>query len=395
VKILTTTLCYPTPNSPTQGIFVQRRIEAMARRTEVRVVCPVPYFPWGARGAPLPQPDATPPAEFPRMYYIPGILKTLDGTFFALSLASRLRRLRSAYPFDIIDAHFVWPDGVGAAIVAWKLGIPIVVTVRGKIVSQTRYRLRRRRIAAMLRSVDGRIAVSSDLAQRVRTLIGDETDVRVIPNGVDSTVFRPRDRLEARRELGLSPAARYIVSVGQVREIKGFDRLTAALAGVRRRAGDVRLILIGPQIGETAYERRLSRIIHDNRLNASVNLIGPKAFSDVARYLAAADVFALATRSEGWCNAIQEALAVGTPVVATDVGGNRELVREERLGLLVPFGQERALVDALVSALGRTWDRSFIALVGGARSWDLAASETLNYFEEILGRHPRKGRAAD
>jgi len=392
VNILSTTLCYPTPANPSQGVFVHRRLAAMARLTEVRVVCPVPYFPGWSAKPPDDLPDAVPPVDYPTMYYLPGVLKTLDATFFSLALRGRLRTLRGRFPFDLIDAHFVWPDGVGAAMVAWKLGLPIVATVRGKIVSQARHVLRRRRIVAMLRSADGLIAVSNALAQQVRDLAGSALDVRVIPNGVDTDVFKPADPVAARQALGLSPAARYVVSVGQVREIKGFDRLVDVLPEVRRRAGDVRLVLVGPGIGETGYEHRVRRLIQRHGLQEAVGLVGPKDPETVARYLAAADVFALATRSEGWCNAIHEALAVGTPVVTTDVGGNRELVSSDDLGLLVPFGQPAALADALASALAGTWDRQAISATGGQRSWDQVAAETLSVIQEILARRSTSGR---
>jgi glycosyltransferase involved in cell wall biosynthesis len=392
VKILSTTICYPTPGCPNQGIFVRRRLEAMARLADVRVVCPVPHVVGRSQEPPADQPSATPPVAYSKMYYVPGVLKTFDATFFSMALARRLRMLRADFPFDLIDAHFVWPDGVGAAIVAWKLGVPVVVTVRGKIISQSRYVLRRRRIVAMLHSVDGCVAVSNALAERVRDLAGADVDVRVIPNGVDTAIFKPAEAGAARQALGLLPEPRYIVSVGQIREIKGFDRLVDVLPDVRRRAGDVRLLLIGPGIGETSYERRVRELIRQHQLQEVVALVGSRDASDVAAYLAAADVFALATRSEGWCNAIHEALAVGTPVVTTDVGGNGELVSSDQLGHLVRFGQPKALVDALVSALTTTWDRRAISSAGSRRSWEQAASETLGYFDQILSRRSGAGR---
>ncbi len=386
MNILSTTICYPTPARPTQGLFVQRRLEALSQLAEVRVVCPVPTFPGlttpvdeGARLGAL-------PVSYPPMYYLPGVLKTLDAACFARALSRALTRIRRDYPFDLLDAHFVWPDGVGAWRVASRLGVPVVCTVRGKIVTQARRGRRRRMIASMLTGADARIAVSSSMAEDVRALIGEAHPVHVVPNGVDTAVFRPMDRDAARRDLGWPPDAAYVVSVGQVREIKGFDRLVGVWSEVRRCAGDVRLVLVGPGIGERTYERRLWDQIRRHGLGDAVVHVGQQEPEQVARMLAAADLFALATRSEGWCNAIHEALAVGTPVVATDVGGNREQVTDETLGLLVPFGDAAALAGAVVTALARDWDRPAIAAVGGQRSWLRCATETMAVFEDVLGK---------
>lgn len=394
VKILSTTICYPTPTQPNQGLFVQRRLEALARLADVRVVCPVPTFPGFTEPVDADARIGSLSVSYPPMHYLPGVLKTLDASWFARALSREVVRVRREFPFDLLDAHFVWPDGVGAWRVASRLRAPMVITVRGKIVTQARPVVRRRMIASMLRDVDARIAVSSALAVNVRELIGEAHPVHVIPNGVDTDVFRPMDRNAARRELGWQVDAKYVVSVGQVREIKGFDRLVAVWPEVRRRAGDARLVLVGPSIGERAYERRLWDLVRRHELDGIVTHVGRQEPGQIARMLAAADAFALATRSEGWCNAIHEALAVGTPVVATDVGGNREQITDGRLGLLVPCGDAAALAGALVAALERTWDREAIASIGGGRSWHQAAAETLAVFEDVLARR-RAGRRRD
>jgi len=189
----------------------------------------------------------------------------------------------------------------------------------------------------------------------------------------------------------LPDQARCVVSVGHLQALKGFHRLVEVWPDVRRRCGDVRLLLIGSEAGEPDYAERLYSTIDDvnevagpTRGGAAVTCLGRQAPEDVARLLNAADLFVLASRSEGWCNAIAEALACGCPVVATDVGGNREIVREPGLGELVPLGRRDALVEAVCGALGRDWDRSYIAQVGGLRDWQQVGRECVDVLESVL-----------
>jgi glycosyltransferase involved in cell wall biosynthesis len=115
-----------------------------------------------------------------------------------------------------------------------------------------------------------------------------------------------------------------------------------------------------------------------------VSFVGPQPSERLNLMYNAADVFVNSARSEGWCNAINEALAVGTPVVATDVGGNREQVHSPGLGLIVPEGDSDALADGVIAALDRRWDRSSIAAAAARRTWHQVACEVEAVFERVL-----------
>src|SRR5262249_21320501 len=109
----------------------------------------------------------------------------------------------------------------------------------------------------------------------------------------------------------------------------------------------------------------------------SVSFIGMAAQNTLAELMSAADVFCLASSSEGWPNVVHEALACGTPVVATDVGAVRQMLPLPRLGTVVPPGDDIALAAALRDALTRAWDHSLISSWGRSRSWDTVAKEVL------------------
>lgn len=386
--VVSTTLCYPNPAAPTQGIFVARRLREMARRVPLAVVAPVPWFPivrpisFDLRhGA-----HSTPPVRHPRMFYLPGVAKSLDAAFYARALTAALREMPGRADIRLIDAHFEWPDAVGALYAARRLGLPIVCTLRGKLHSQAAHPRKRRRIVNMLRTAGALIAVSRALADDARRIAEADLPITVIPNGIDGSMFRHVDeagRRAARDALGWDDGARYVVSVGHLQALKGFDRLVEVWPAVRSRIGDARLVLVGGPAGEPSFERRLRGRIEALNLRSSVTLAGRREPADVAKMLQAADLFALASRSEGWCNALAEALACGCPAVATDVGGNREIILDASLGRLVPPDDGEMLSTALIDALTTPWDRPRIATAGGRRSWQQVAAECVDVFISV------------
>ncbi|MCG8405515.1 MAG: glycosyltransferase [Phycisphaerales bacterium] len=396
MSIVSTTLCYPNPASPTQGVFVHRRLAAIQRLTGVRVVAPVPWFPGlrPRRHQACPAALQTPPVTWPRMFYVPGIMKRWDASFYATSFHRAMSALREAEPVRLIDAHFVWPDGVGAWQVACDERLPFVCTIRGKLVSQIADRSKRRQIVEMLRGADALIAVSQSLADLAKEVAETELEVRVVPNGIDRLVFRRSDpdsitNVESCDVPAWSNGARYVISVGHLQALKGFHRLVEVWPEVRRRLGDVRLILVGGEAGEPEYVRRLKTQIDSVNGSAaggvvSVALLGRQPPEKVAGLLNVADLFVLASRSEGWCNAVAEALACGCPAVVTDVGGNREIVRDLGLGRLVPLGDRDALTESICEALRCDWDRAHIADFGGRRDWQQVARECVDVFESVL-----------
>lgn len=386
MRVLTTTLCYPTPQRPDQGVFVQRRAAALARRCEVVVVAPQPWCPLLRPPPPTAHsaasPPSPPPVHYPRMFSIPGLGRVTDGLAYSRALCSAVRRLGRV---DLIDAHFEYPDGVGAYLAARRLGLPVVVTLRGKLVALAASSIRRAQIKAMLRGADALIAVSANLATLARRIAGRDLPIDIIPNGVDATVFHPVERTAAKAALGWDRHAAYTLAVGHYQRLKGFDRLLAAWPAVRAANPDARLVLVGSRRGERGFYRRIRHAVASSGLNNCISLMDPVDPATLNLMYAAAAVSLNASRSEGWCNAIAESLAAGTPVVATDVGGNRAQVFSPELGLIVPDGDLQALARAISSALQRNWDRARIAAHGAARNWNQVAREVSAVFERTLG----------
>jgi teichuronic acid biosynthesis glycosyltransferase TuaC len=387
MRVLTVTPLFPGAAAPAEGVFIKERQRHLPAGVHVTVSRWRPWFPFVALVKPHlrakhPRREIVGGLEVfdCRFPYVPGFWKSADGDF----LGRALRRFAKTHAaFDLFDAHFTHPAGAGAVIAARGLGLPVVVTERGTIGSYAQDG-RRAKMAAALRGATRLIAVSSSLAEIMREVAGRDLDVRVIPNGIDRAVFSPGDRIAARAKLGLADRGPVLLTVGGLVPRKGVARVLEILPELRARHPDLVYVVAGGGGAEGDHETAIRRAIAERGLGGCVRLAGAIAHEDLAAYYRAADVFVLSTQNEGWANVLQEALACGTPVVTTDVGGNRELVAGERHGLIVPFGDPRALRAAVADALAHRWDHRAIAEHGGRRDWRTVGEEVRAVYDEAL-----------
>lgn len=385
MRVVSVSIPYPSPGQSYSGLFVQRRLEALARRIDLEVISPQPWFPW-LRPVPVPcqsKAEEFPPASRPRMFYLPGMLKGLDGLWLRNCLLTELPHVRRGRPIDVIDAHFEYPEGVGAVLAARRVGLPIFVTLRGLLTKYLKSPSRRSQCLTALRDATGIISVAHSLKRTAESHGIDGSKIRVIPNAIDNRTFSVGCRSEARASLGIAQDDSLIVSVGHLQSIKGQHDLVRALARTDSRGGQVRLMLIGNAQYDLQYTRSIRRLITELELGAKVDLLGQQPPDRVAQWLRAANLFVLPTYHEGCCNAVLEALACGTPVVTTPVGDNADYVDDTR-GQIVPVGDVSALAAAITVALGRVWSSAEIAAPVASRTWDHAAQEILDFFHERL-----------
>ena len=391
MRIISVSIPYPRPAHHHDGLFVQRRLAALARRADVSVVSPQPWFPMVHRasvpyGAGLAD---DPPVTRPRMFYIPGALKGLDGHWLRRCLLKECRRAERSGPVDLLDAQFEYPEAVGAVRVAQFLGVPAFVTLRGLLTKYLQTRARRKQCLQALHDATGIISVAHSLKRTAEEHGVDGSKIRVIPNAIDVRTYSPAPQAEARGLLGLELGVRVIVAVGHVQPVKGQHDLIAALAQTKARQGLVRLMLIGNEQYDRGYTRSLQRQIAALGLANEVRFVGKQSPEQVACWLRAADLFALPSYHEGCCNALLEALACGTPVVATPVGDNRSYVGRH-CGILAPVGDVAALAAAVDEALSRTWDRATISAGVSSWTWDDVAVATLDFYQERVERITRR-----
>jgi teichuronic acid biosynthesis glycosyltransferase TuaC len=395
-RLVVYTHLYPSAVQPNHGLFVRERMRRVAAELDLVVVAPVPWFPLQGllrrfrphfRPAPPYREDQGGITVYhPRYFSVPGVLKWTDAWFEAICTLPLMRRLRREPGFDIIDAHFVYPDGAAARWLARWLKRPYTITLRGSLTRFETSALHHRQIAAAMSGAARVFSVADSLRRDAIAWGQAPQHVQVVGNGVDLNRFRPEDRIASRQRLGLPEEAQVLVSVGGLTERKGFHRVIEVMPRLLQRHPDLHFAIAGGASPEGNNVVALREQIRGLRLEGRVHLLGAVAPDELRFVYSAGDVFVLATAFEGWANVFLEASACGLPIVTTDVGGNAEVVSSEAVGLLVPFGDADALHEALHAALIRAWDRQAILDYAQANAWEVRIPELVAAFLSIHAR---------
>jgi len=388
LNVLSVSSMFPSSGLPRFGVFVRHRLRCVAARADLRVVSGVPAFPLAARLLGRYQPrraiprrelhagppgDGAPPLEarYPRFLSVPAVLKPLDGPSLALAVLWELARLRrEGFAPDVIDAHLAYPDGFAAVLVGALTGLPVTITVRGhdlNFMSQFPVRWAMTRFA--LRHADRVMGVCQALVDAAVAAGADREAAVAVINGVDTALFRPIPREEARAALGLPADRKIVVSVGHPTERKGFHVLIDALS--RMAAPRPLLAIVGGAGQEGDYRAELEARVRRLALDDDVRFAGAVANDELRPWYAAADVSALASSREGWANVLFESMACGVPVVATNVWGTPECISRPEYGILVGARTAEAFAEALRDALyERAWDAGALVAYAARNTWD-------------------------
>jgi glycosyltransferase involved in cell wall biosynthesis len=392
MNVLVFTALFPNNVQPNHGIFVAERIARVARLpgVSVKVVAPVPWYPpmlpgSRARFRAVWESESRDGLEVhhPRYAMIPKVGMALQGPMMLRSVLSAVRALHARVRFDLIDAHYLYPDGFAAVGLGRAIGLPVVVSARGSDVNRF---AGFPRIRPMLQSTLARasavIAVSDALRDRMIELGTPPQKIAVIPNGVDLTTFALRDRREARERLGL-PDRETILYVGNLVPGKGVEALIDSVAELRGASAgpsrDARLAIVGGGPLRDALEERVVA----RGIGGAVRFAGEMPHDALADWYSAANVLCLASEREGWPNVLLESLSCGTPIVATRVGGIPEIVSSDRVGILAD-GAPAAIARALCEALDREWDRAALRAHAEPFTWERAAASVGRVFERAL-----------
>jgi teichuronic acid biosynthesis glycosyltransferase TuaC len=390
-KVLLFSTLYPSSARPGHGIFVETRLRELLKTggVEARVVAPVPWFPsTDERFGSYARMARTPPAEVwndipvlhPRYPLIPKLgMSSAPFAMAAASLGPLRRLIREGFDFDVIDAHYYYPDGVAAALLAKWIGKPLAITARGTDLNLIpQHALPRRMIRWASMQAHASIGVCSALMDVLRDLGTPADRLHVMRNGVDLVRFQPQQRQASREMLGLvgDPV---LLSVGYLIERKGHHLLVQAMPEILKQHPQARLVVVGDGDMRGALQQLACDLCVDHR----VTFAGAIAQTELKHWYSAADLFVLASSREGWANVLLESMACGTPVLATAIWGTPEVVASPDAGALVPVRSAEALAHGALQLLQNLPKREAVRAYAEGFDWAATSAAQLKLFSRL------------
>jgi teichuronic acid biosynthesis glycosyltransferase TuaC len=286
--------------------------------------------------------------------------------------------------FDIIHAHFTYPQGYAAIELGRKFGVPVVVTLHENMPHLNSLLAKHKNgVYLVWRRADALIRVNKKDFPIYLNAGVHPSRLHHIPNGFNSRQFPVISKDVAKKHLDLDTKKRIILNVARLSEEKGQNYLIEAMKFVIKEKKDV-LCLIG---GTGPLAKQLQKQIKRLGLEKYVQLCGFIPNEKIAYYMNGADIFVLPSLSEGNPTVMFEALGIGLPFIGTKVGGIPEIIISENFGLLVEPQNPKDLAEKIIIALNKKWEQDLIRTYAQQFSWDNIARQTLNIYELVKNNY--------
>lgn len=384
---------YPNPDSRDRGVFTFQIVKHLQSLCDVRVVCPLPYFPrwkmlrrfrkWAVFSSVPSRYEYEGTAVFsPKYPMLPKVSESVHASLMCIPVLYCLRKLNEDKRIDLVNVHYLYPDAVAAVWACRILGLPVVVTALG---SDVHYYSELPWIGSLIKTAvkraDVATAVSEELSMRIRRWGIDGRKVVTVPNGVDLSLFAVKDKVSCRQKLALPEDCHIILFIGRLSREKGFDLLIKSISGLKRTsAPNFRVVVVGDGPERKALEKEIA----DEGLGELFDFRGVQDHSTVSDWLGGADLLCLPSLREGSPNVVLESLASGRPVVASRVGGIPYMVEEDRNGMMFSAGDVQNLSEKLRSALTRDWDPLTIRDSVSSKSWHAIVGQYCDLFSDVV-----------
>ncbi len=372
LNILLFSSLFPNAVDPVLGVFVETRMRHLLQDTgvNVTVMAPVPWFPfrgkvWGgySKFAQVPKAEVRNgvSVEHPRFLVIPKVGMGLTPSFLYQTAKRALKaRLDAGEKIDLIDAHYLYPDGVAAAKLGETFGIPVVMTARGSDVTEIgRMPGPQSLILKAMASAAHTICVCNSLRDELISFGADAGKITTLRNGVDAEHFREVEREKTRKKWQVS--GKVALFAGWLIERKRVDIMLDAVA----KLDDVTAVIAGEGPLLADLKAQVNRLSIENR----TLFLGKLQPEDMPSAFSAADVLVLPSEREGWANVLLESMACGTPVVSRAVAGAIDLVTCDEAGVLVDGDDPQLYANAIDKVVSAPENRDKTRRYAGAFGW--------------------------
>ena len=403
MRLLVLTTLFPNAAMPSHGVFVENRLRAFQAQTgaEIRVIAPVPWFPsqnerfgsW-AKWAQAPEREVRHGIEIthPRYFLPPKIGMSYAPIALTRCFEKHARQIiNEGWDFDIVDAHYYYPDGVAAVRVAQKLGKPVSVTARGTDINLIPNWARQR---AMILEASAQTNLTITVANALKTEIirlgATPEKIHTLRNGVDLELFHPpQDREKLRASLGLKGPV--LASIGHLIDRKGHDLAISALADLNKSQKEgapknATLLIAGQGPLRGMLEKHAQKCGVANQ----VRFLGRIDHEKLTDIYGAADMLVLASSREGWPNVLLESMASGTPCIAAPIWGCGEVIGAPEAGRLAAGRTAPAIADAIIECWENLPERSQTRLYAEQFSWLETAERTHKLYKDVIDRHKNR-----
>ena len=405
-KVLMISHLFPSPAraNPNSGIFIKNQLKEYRKFTDIYLFIPVDVTP--SMGLILQQPSTNSkikelygqlkrtlliklndfnepvPGKFLKYASIPP--KTYSSEISAKILFKRIQFfLKENKSYKIVHGQTVLPDGLAAIMLGEHLKLPTIITVRGSDVHSIKEgSFLYRTVKSALRSASLITCVSNDLKKRILNFGINEKKIVVIPNGVDLNFVRSNSKKDIRKHFQISKNSLIYLTIGRLSEVKDPFTLVDAFNKFAKKNPRVHLIVVGGGPLET----KLRRYVKNLGLKACVHLTGYVPHDEIPNYMNACDYFCLSSLREGWPNVLFEAMIFGKPVIATNVGGIPEAVKNENYGILVRPGDAGQMTSAMKKAMETKWDHTRIKAYAEDNSWEKVAIKYNEVYQRLIER---------
>lgn len=387
MQLLTFSTLFPNIERPGHGIFVETRLRHLiaSGKANARVIAPVPWFPskhkcFGtyASFAKVPEREIRfgITVDHPRYFLPPKVGMHIAPDMLALAAKPCIARMiDEGDDFDVIDAHYFYPDGVAATKLGKYFNKPVVITARGSdITLLPQFKQPRKKILQAAVDASGIITVCNALKDELVRLGVPAGKIVSLRNGVDLNLFRPIERDILRLSLGLTQFT--LLAVGHLVPVKGHELILRALLHLP----EMHLLIAGDGI----LRHSLENLAIELKIADRVQFLGAVDQEKLRTYYGAADAMVLASEREGWANVLLESMACGTPVVASKVWGTPEVVAAPEAGLLMSERTPNALAQAVRLLQNQYPDRTTTRRYAENFNWDATTDGQIELFDSVV-----------